>query len=144
MPRYFPPIADRLKNLAIPEPNTGCWLWTGYVNQSGYGMATMRRPKRSVLVHRLSYETFVGPIMEWLQIDHRCRTRICINPDHLEPVTGRENLQRADKWPGNKTHCKHGHSLLLGQNLHFYKHYRVCLTCRRQRIYKRPERSQCD
>jgi hypothetical protein len=75
------------------DPNTGCWLWSGALNEFGYGITGSKR--WGYLAHRASYARFVGPIPEGLELDHLCRVRRCINPDHLEPVTHRENVWRS-------------------------------------------------
>jgi hypothetical protein len=74
----------------------GCWLWTAHVNpRTGYVQFRIGgRSGKMVLAHRWSYEHFVGPIPDGLQIDHLCRVRHCVNPSHLEPVTARENRLR--------------------------------------------------
>ena len=66
-----------------------CWLWTGPKYHNGYGQA------RGGRVHRLMYEALVGPIPDGLELDHLCRIRECVNPEHLEPVTRAENARRA-------------------------------------------------
>src|SRR3990172_4211550 len=76
----------------IPEPNTGCWLWAGNLDTPGYGQISSLG--RKVLAHRLSYIFLRGPIPRGLQIDHLCRVRSCVNPDHMELVTSRENASR--------------------------------------------------
>ena len=94
----------------IPEPNTGCWLWTATGNGNGYGQFWSE--KRMVYAHRHAYERWVGPIPDGLQIDHLCRVRCCVNPNHLDPVTCRENLLRGETFNAEnaaKTHCVHGH-----------------------------------
>jgi hypothetical protein len=79
----------------MPEPNTGCWLWLGYDN-TVYGAISVASDgvggHRMALAHRLSYELHVGPIPEGLEILHSCDTPLCINPDHLQPGTHRENV----------------------------------------------------
>jgi len=65
----------------IPEPNSGCWLWTGCLTNSGYGQ--LRLNGGPVLGHRLSWETHRGPIPEGAYVLHHCDVRCCINPDHL-------------------------------------------------------------
>lgn len=78
--------------LRLTDRSGECWLWLGRKNPKGYGQMTISKHQRSA--HRVSYETFVGPIPEGMQIDHLCRVRHCVNPEHLEPVTQRVNLQR--------------------------------------------------
>lgn len=73
-------------------PN-GCWTWTGPVAAHGYGRFSSMG--RVYIAHRYVYEQVVGPIPNGLQLDHLCRNPGCVNPDHLEPVTGAENLRRA-------------------------------------------------
>ncbi len=71
------------------------WIWTGAKNPGGYGViGAGARGQGNKLAHRLSYELFVGPIPEGLHIDHLCVTRLCVRPDHLEPVTQAENNRR--------------------------------------------------
>jgi len=67
----------------------GCWAWTARTS-NGYGKYAMRvRGKvTDYRAHRLAYQALVGPIPEGFQIDHLCRNRACVNPNHLEIVTG--------------------------------------------------------
>lgn len=73
-----------------------CWLWTGVIDQAGYGRIDLG--KTNYQAHRFSYEINVGPIPEGLEIDHvhawGCRHHHCVNPAHLEAVTGAENKRR--------------------------------------------------
>ena len=71
-----------------------CWLWTSTLNWDGYGQIRMQGKMR--IAHRLSYETLVGPIPGGLELDHLCKVRNCVRPDHLEPVTHAENVARGD------------------------------------------------
>src|SRR5678809_309255 len=79
-----------------------CWIWQGST-RDGYGRFWL--DGKGVLAHRYSYESSVGPITPGLQADHLCAVRACVNPWHLEVVTGAENTRRAEEHVGNKTHC---------------------------------------
>ncbi len=117
----------------------GCWEWSGDIATNGYGsfrygpMAGGQKQKVG-RAHRLAWELFVGPIPNGLVIDHLCRNRRCVNPNHLEPVTHSENLLRGSKTNGNtfKTHCKRGHEF-TEENTYRYPSgkKRQCLTCKR-------------
>lgn len=111
-----------------------CWLWTGCVDRTvGYGEFGRAVTGRKIRVHRYVYELIKGPIPSGLQIDHLCRVRICVNPDHLEAVTQQENIRRGQSPPANnarKTHCVRGHEL-NGSNLIPMQHgHRRCRICR--------------
>lgn len=72
-----------------------CWLWTGAKTGAGYGMIReVGHGGKMLMAHRVAYELLVGPIPEGLFLDHLCRTPLCVNPAHLEPVTCRENMRR--------------------------------------------------
>jgi hypothetical protein len=99
--------------------------------------------KRSRAAHRVSYETFVGPIPQGLQIDHLCRVRNCVNPQHLEPVTGVENVRRgmaatgtiAGKRLGGQQLgdlCSGGH-VLDEANTYRRRDLLCCVPCQRER-----------
>jgi len=93
-----------------------CWTWTGRTDRDGYG----RYGHRGQMAHRIVWELLVGPIPTGLHVDHRCRNKLCVNPDHLEPVTPATNIRRTPpgmkgRGKGNRnqytgaTHCKRGH-----------------------------------
>lgn len=83
-----------------------CWLWIAAVQSKGYGSFAIDGVTYSA--HRLAYEDRFGAIPEGLQIDHLCRVRQCVNPEHMEPVTSIENTRRGFFDRGE---CKYGHDL---------------------------------
>jgi hypothetical protein len=101
MPKYRD-MADRLLANSIVDPETGCWIWVGpkFGKVTIYGYVTVKRNGKPVhkAAHRMSYETFIEPIPEGFELDHKlelpCRGGLCIHPNHVEPVTRSENEQR--------------------------------------------------
>ena len=96
----------------VAEGADGCWLWTGYVNPSGYGQ--FGDNGSVVLAHRWAWGFFRGEIPAGLQLDHLCRVRNCVNPDHLEPVTPSVNTRRARpfrEYPPLMAVCGRGHEM---------------------------------
>lgn len=97
--RPIPLLTDkqhaRFETKIAYEPMSGCWLWLDAVgSKSGYGLFSIGRGKQ-YLAHRVSYQEAKGLIPEGLSIDHLCRTRSCVNPDHLEAVPIDVNIRRA-------------------------------------------------
>lgn len=88
---------------------SGCWQWIASKDKWGYGKFHLGK---DTLAHRVSYKHFVGPLPDDLEIDHLCRNRSCVNPQHMEPVTKRENTLRGiapSAINARKTHCQNGH-----------------------------------
>lgn len=115
------------------EPTGFCWNWRKPLDKDGYGTAHFGNKRYRA--HRLSYETLVGPIPEGLVIDHLCRNKACVNPDHLEPVTNKENLLRGfteTRYHSTKTHCKNGHEY-NEENTQFGNSQRYCRPCARDK-----------
>lgn len=85
-----------------------CWEWTGILEQ-GYGNIAVNGSR--VKAHRWAWESLVSPIPEGMVLDHLCRNRSCVLPDHLEVVTPGENTRRGHRALSlrNKTHCPKGH-----------------------------------
>lgn len=76
----------------IEVEGDGCWRWVGGISSTGYGKFWL--DGKTIPAHRVSYEMHVGVIPGGMEIDHLCRVRSCVNPEHLQPVTGRENIAR--------------------------------------------------
>jgi HNH endonuclease len=132
------PLIDRF--MTHVQKTDGCWLWTGWVQDSGYGRFSVSH-KRAVQAHRWAYEHFVGPIPEGLTIDHvkdrGCTSRRCVNPAHLEAVPLVVNLRRSpvalSTVNAAKDRCPLGHPYDAVNK----KGARFCRRCRaaQQRAY---------
>lgn len=112
-----------------------CWTWIGF-SYKGYGRAKWPGIKTEK-AHRVMYQLLVGPIEPGLELDHLCHNSLCVNPDHLEPVTRAENIRRSHvngRGNGTKTHCKYGHEFTPENtynypgNGHFHPQ-RFCREC---------------
>lgn len=143
------PLIDLLMRRIDKNGADGCWVWTGSITKWGYGAY---RPARALglsdVAHRTVYQVLVGPIPEGLVLDHLCRNKRCVNPDHLEPVTDRVNQLRApnsvlSRALGNaaKTHCKHGHEFTL-ENTYEHGGSRYCRACNRDAQRRQAQRKQ--
>lgn len=115
------------------EPESGCWLWTGGLTGRGYGGLWVDGHMRSA--HRVLRETLVGPVPQGFELDHKCRIRSCVNPDHVEPVTHRVNMRRSPiaitAINMRKERCKMGHKFELIRFERSGRARRVCLVCDR-------------
>lgn len=124
------PALDRCQDKYEPEPNSGCWLWIGALTDDGYGCVYLPN-KRRYRAHIVMYEAAKGRVPDGLCLDHKCRIKSCVNPDHLEAVTPRENTLRSD--PGKhkraQTHCKNGHAFSEGNTKVDQNGRRACRAC---------------
>lgn len=122
----------------IVDEESGCHIWTGAMNGKGYGQIGRGPGAKMTSTHRAAYELANGPVPPGLQLDHLCRNRRCCNPDHLEPVTARENILRGEGHAAvnaKRTHCANGHPYEAGDRGNGCR--RFCRICRREymRIY---------
>lgn len=118
------------------EFTSTCWIWTGsvgkaYTKRSGGGYGQIRSGGKTKKIHRVVYELLIGPIPEGLQLDHICGNKKCVNPLHLEPVSGLTNSLR---YTSKQTHCKHGHlydleNTLWRPNSRSGNLRRICKAC---------------
>ena len=128
-----------------PTLGTRCHLWTGSIDRGGYGHFWGPQGKL-VGPHRFAWELKHGPVPTGLQLDHLCRVRACVNDEHLEPVTNRENGLRGICGEVNaarqraKTHCPAKH-LYDEANTSLWKGKRKCRTCDRDRHRMRYQRN---
>jgi len=80
-------MKDTLLKYIKKDPETGCWIWTGQVSNSGYGRIVLRDNlgmNRMHSAHQACYTAFVGPLDDGMLVRQTCRNRLCVNPDHLE------------------------------------------------------------
>lgn len=120
--------------MAKIEEKNGCWLWTGPLDRDGYGTFYFRRKGRRA--HRVGWYMTRGDIPSGLVVNHVCGNRHCVNAQHLELVTVRENALKDSRSVGainaRKTHCKHGHPFDRTMTVKG-RIQRVCSVCEREK-----------
>lgn len=132
---------DRLLALVHPEPNSGCWLFVGALDHKGYGKFWYCG--RSRRAHRVSFELLIGKPPRRAVLDHKCRTRCCVNPEHLDAVTPVVNTARGESPSARharQTTCLRGHDLRLAPRTTRGdgRTFRRCLACTRERRRAQP------
>lgn len=128
------PLPERVATRIAPNPS-GCWEWVGARTggtTGGYGSIRIEPGSGPrVGAHRLVYEILIGRVPDGRELDHLCRNRGCVNPDHLEPVTHRENLLRGETIiaiQAARTRCPQGHRYDYADR----RGWRGCRRCRRE------------
>jgi hypothetical protein len=123
---------QRFDSKWIPEPNSGCWIWIAHVDHKGYGKFSIGY--ENMMAHRFSFTRVNGCIPDGMLLDHICRVRSCVNPDHLRVVTPRENTTKNSLGPtarnAAKTHCNNGHEFTPENTHTFYVNGFLCRRCR--------------
>jgi hypothetical protein len=113
---------------------SGCWTWSGCVNEHGYGIIGGENSRDNVLAHRLSWMIHFGPIPDGLFVCHRCDNPPCVRPDHLFVGTNTDNIRDASA-KGRMKHipkqfCKRGHEF-TSENTYVWRGHRQCRECGR-------------
>lgn len=127
---------ERFATKVRPEPN-GCWVWTATRIGGGYGSFWLEGKNRPA--HIVAYEDARGPVPVGRELDHLCRNRLCVNPDHLEAVDHRTNVLRGQSSAAvaaQRDTCANGHPWTEQNTYRYLKRgrpVRQCRTCGRNR-----------
>lgn len=138
-------IFERFWSKVLPPNENGCRLWIGQsfeTHGNRYGLFQVFKKgddRIRVPAHVFSFELEHGPVPDGLVLDHKCRTGLCVEENHLEPVTDAENILRGNGAPAvnaRKTHCLNGHELTTDNVWSRYDGRRACKQCDRNRVRK--------
>jgi len=134
-------IRDLIRARSAIDDNS-CWLWMGSLTNAGYGALTWTRDAvKERGAHRASFIAFCGPIPTGLHIDHICRVRECVNPDHLRAVTPRANILCSPIAPAainaRKSECPRGHAYDEANTIIQRGGGRLCRTCQNTKINRK-------
>jgi hypothetical protein len=130
------PLKERFEGKFVKGDIDECWEWQAGIAKSGYGQIMTGDAEigfKPGLAHRLSYTFYIGPIPENFTIDHKCKNKKCVNPNHLQPLSF-EDHGRKDNQNVNKTHCQNGHPF-DEENTYSWdgNDYRQCKICKKER-----------
>lgn len=132
-------LPQRVTSKINHSTGSDCWEWAASTNACGYGRVWWEGANR--LAHRVVYELIRGPIPPGLTLDHLCRVRHCVNPAHLEPVTGSENTRRGNVpsvVAARTGLCVAGRHPLSGENVGFQSGgKRYCRACKAEHSRRR-------
>ena len=135
-------IINRFEN-SYEIVDNGCWEWLLSNNFYGYGQFRVNYPYRKLWrSHRFAYALYRGELPEYL--DHLCRNRKCVNPDHLEATTIKENVLKGNgitAMHAKQSHCHNGHPFNT-VNTYKVRNGRDCRICRKEAIMRSKYRIQ--
>jgi hypothetical protein len=141
------PTQERFMKFIKINPTTSCWEWQGAKHEYGYGLFEFKSANgrwRSICAHRIAWIIFKGPIPDKLHIRHKCDNPPCVNPDHLEIGTHKDNMRDRHERKTHPfsalTHCKNGHEFTT-ENTYLWRRsdtniIRKCRTCRRESMMR--------
>lgn len=115
-----------------------CWIWTRCKVVNGYGRYARHGARDIVYPHRYVIELAHGlDVLDGMHVDHLCRVKACVRPDHLEVVTPGENLRRGLASNEPSGWCRSGRHRWVPENISKSGKYRVCEPCRAERERER-------
>lgn len=123
------PTPRQRMEASFEEDASGCWLWTKLLDGDGYASFCINRRNRTG--HKVMWEMTRGPVPEGMELDHTCRVRHCVNPQHLELVTHQVNVRRSAACFDSRTTCRNGlHDITKPENVYRRENgHRRCRPC---------------